>query len=106
MKKISLSKLAILIGSFEIMRAHLCIHPRFCVCMQSQTTQSHLLLPTIERGEDIFGQLENFKNEYNEWVLPAQVGFQIEPSHVLYSVTTTRHLALERLMWFWHYALM
>ena len=38
-------------------------------------------MPTIERGEDIFGQLENFKNEYNEWVLPAQVRFQIDPSH-------------------------
>ena len=43
---------------------------------ESQTNQSHLLLPTIERGEDIFGQLENFKNEYNEWVLPAQDCFQ------------------------------
>ena len=50
----------------------------YATCTQSQTTESHLLLPTIERGEDIFGQLENFKNEYNEWVLPAQVGFQIE----------------------------
>ena len=54
---------------------------------ESQTNQSHLLLPTIERGEDIFGQLENFKNEYNEWVLPAQVRFQIDTSYFLTSAT-------------------
>ena len=34
---------------------------------------AHLLLPTIERGEDIFRQLDAFRTEYNPWVYPAQV---------------------------------
>ena len=39
----------------------------------SKLDNSHLLLPTIERGEDIFNQLNDFKTEYNDWILPAQV---------------------------------
>ena len=34
---------------------------------------AHLLLPTIERGEDICRQLDAFRTEYNPWVYPAQV---------------------------------
>ena len=32
-----------------------------------------MLLPTIERGEEIFRQLDDFRTEYNPWVYPAQV---------------------------------
>lgn len=37
------------------------------------TQNSDLLIPTIQRGEEIFAQVEDHKNNYSEWVYPAQV---------------------------------
>ena len=37
------------------------------------TQNADLLLPTIQRGEEIFAKVDEHKNEYLEWVYPAQV---------------------------------
>jgi dynein heavy chain 2 len=40
------------------------------------TQNAHLLIPTIQRGEEIFKEVFKYRNQYVEWVYPAQVDIE------------------------------